>query len=82
MRLPFKAVPGELEADVLIRMGLTAGPIMGLAAVFSLLIYSRYNLPRERHQEILQSLKDRQNEKENVQEGGNESGNTQSIAKP
>jgi Na+/melibiose symporter-like transporter len=82
VRLPFKAVPGELEADVLIRMGLTAGPIMGLAAVFSLLIYSRYNLPRERHQEILQSLKDRQNEKENVQEGGNESGNTQSIAKP
>ncbi|MDB2645890.1 MFS transporter [Pseudomonadales bacterium] len=82
VRLPFKAVPGELEADVLIRMGLTAGPIMGLAAVFSLLIYSRYNLPRERHQEILQRLKDRQNAMENVQKGGNESGNTQSITKP
>ena len=59
---------------------------MGLAAVFSLLIYSRYNLPRERHQEILQNLKDRQNAEENVQEGGNESGKesgkAQSIAKP
>jgi len=81
VRLPFKAVPGELEADVLVRMGLTAGPIMGLAAVFSLLIYSRYNLPRERHQEILQGLQDRQNEKESGHEGVNGNDNAQSVDK-
>jgi len=81
VRLPFKAVPGELEADVLVRMGLTAGPIMGLAAVFSLLIYSRYNLPRERHQEILQGLQDRQNEKESGHEGVNGNDKAQSIDK-
>ena len=64
VRLPFKAVPGELEADVLLRMGITAGPIMGLAAVFSLVIYSRYNLPRARHQEILKALNERQTDKD------------------
>ena len=79
VRLPFKAVPGELEAAVLIRMGLTAEAIMGLVAVFSLLIYSRYNLPRERHQEILQGLQDRQNERENGQEGVNGKDKAQSI---
>lgn len=79
VRLPFKAVPGELEAAVLVRMGLTAGAIMGLVAVFSLLIYSRYNLPRERHQEILQGLQDRQNERENGQEGVNGKDKAQSI---
>lgn len=75
VRLPFKAVPGELDADVLFRMGLTAGPIMGLAAVFSLLIYSRYNLPRSRHEEILQGLQDRLEKKDK------EHDNAQSIAK-
>jgi Na+/melibiose symporter-like transporter len=64
VRLPFKAVPGELEADVLLRMGITAGPIMGLAAVFSLVIYSRYNLPRARHQEILKALNERRTDKD------------------
>ncbi len=83
VRLPFKAVPGELDPDVLVRMGLTAGPIMGLAAVFSLLIYSRYNLPKERHQEILQGLKDRQSARENAQEADKEKADVhaQSIAK-
>ena len=75
VRLPFKAVPGELDADVLFRMGLTAGPIMGLAAVFSLLIYSRYNLPQSRHKEILQALKDR------LENQAKEDDNAQSIAK-
>jgi Na+/melibiose symporter-like transporter len=45
-------------------MGITAGPLMGLAAVFSLVIYSRYNLPRARHQEILKALNERQTDKD------------------
>lgn len=60
VRLPFNAVPGELESGVLTRLGLTAGPAMGLAALFALLIYSRYRLDRDRHREILEALDDRQ----------------------
>ena len=48
---------------------------MGLAAVFSLLIYSRYNLPQSRHKEILQALKDR------LENQAKEDDNAQSIAK-
>lgn len=56
IRLPFKAVPGELEADVVIRLGITAGPIMGLSALVALLIYSRYDLSKQRHAEIMEQL--------------------------
>ncbi len=63
VRLPFEAVPGQLEADVLFRLGITAGPIMGLAAVISLLIYSRYRLNRLRHREIMQILEARRDER-------------------
>ena len=59
VHLPFDAVPGQLEDDVLIRLGITAGPVMSIAAVFSLLAYSRYKLSRERHREILQALEAR-----------------------
>ena len=41
------------------RLGITAGPIMGVAAIFSLLIYNLYNLDRERHQQILRELRER-----------------------
>ena len=57
--LPFQAVPGELDPDTLTRLGITAGPIMGIAAIVSLLIYSRYNLSRDRHQEIIQEIRKR-----------------------
>ncbi len=56
VRLPFEAVPGQIEADVLTRLGITAGPIMGLAAIISLAVYSRYNLSRDRHQAVLEKL--------------------------
>jgi Na+/melibiose symporter-like transporter len=59
VRLPFEAVPGKLSDDILFRLGITAGPIMGLAALFSLAIYSRYRLSRARHQEILDTLENR-----------------------
>lgn len=59
VRLPFQAIPGELSADTLTRLGISAGPLMGVAAIFSLLIYSRYNLSRDRHQEIMRKLRER-----------------------
>ena len=59
VRLPQQAIPGELDADIIMRLGITAGPIMGVAAIISLLIYSLYNLNRERHQQILRELRER-----------------------
>jgi len=56
VRLPFEAVPGQLADDVMLRLGITAGPIMGLAAIISLLVYSRYRLTARRHKEIMQTL--------------------------
>lgn len=59
VRLPFDAVPGQLDDDVLVRLGVTAGPVMGLSAVVSLLVYSRYRLNRQRHQEIMEGIEKR-----------------------
>jgi len=59
VHLPFDAVPGQLGEEVLFRMGIIAGPVMGIAAVFSLFVYSRYNLSRERHQQVLAQLEER-----------------------
>lgn len=62
VNLPFDAVPGEIEADVLTRLGILAGPVMGASAIISLSIYWRYNLTRERHQEILKALDEKKAE--------------------
>ncbi|MEM9624093.1 MAG: MFS transporter [Pseudomonadota bacterium] len=59
VRMPFDAVPGQLEEDVIFRLGLAAGPIMATAAAISVLFYSRYNLTRERHADILDQLRAR-----------------------
>jgi len=59
VRMPTKAVPGQLGGDTMLRLGICAGPIMAIAGIISLFIYSRYNLSRERHQEITQLLKQR-----------------------
>ena len=37
VRLPQQAIPGKLDADIIMRLGITAG-FMGIAAIFSLLI--------------------------------------------
>jgi Na+/melibiose symporter-like transporter len=58
VRLPFEAVPGQLDDDVLTRLGISAGPVMSIAAILSLLTYTRYKLNRKRHQEILRALQD------------------------
>lgn len=59
VRLPFGAVPGEVSGDVIFRLGIAAGPMMGIAAIISILFYSRYDLSRERHNQILKELGNR-----------------------
>ena len=59
VRLPFEAVPGQLDEGVITRLGITAGPVMGLSAIVSLAFYSRYKLSRDRHREILEKLSER-----------------------
>ena len=49
-------MPGALEPAVLTRMGLTAGPVMGLSAIVSMAVYSRHDLTREKHAAILQEI--------------------------
>lgn len=59
VKLPFEAVPGEIDQDIVDRLGIVAGPIMGFAALASLVFYSRYRLTRERHAEICAELERR-----------------------
>lgn len=59
VRLPEAAIPGELEQDVLTRLAITAGPIMGISAFISVGVYSLYNLNRARHAEILAEIEAR-----------------------
>jgi GPH family glycoside/pentoside/hexuronide:cation symporter len=56
LHLPFDAVLGQLGEGISLSMGIIAGPVMGVAAV---LIYSRYNLTRLRHRQVLALLEDR-----------------------
>ena len=57
--MPTGAIPGELESDILLRLGIVAGPVMAMAAVVAVFIYSKYDLNRARHQEIIGLLKDK-----------------------
>jgi Na+/melibiose symporter-like transporter len=59
IRLPTGAVPGELESDILLRLGIIAGPVMAMAAVFAVFVYSKYDLNRARHKEITDLLHQR-----------------------
>ncbi|MBT3530539.1 MAG: MFS transporter [Gammaproteobacteria bacterium] len=59
IRMPTGAIPGELESDILLRLGIVAGPVMAMAAVVAVFIYSKYDLNRARHQEIIGLLKDK-----------------------
>ena len=59
VRLPGAAIPGELDQDVLTRLAITAGPIMGASALVSLAIYSLYQLDRHQHAKILAEIERR-----------------------
>ena len=56
VRLPFEAVPGQLDDGVLVRLGITAGPVMGGAALIAVVIYANYRLDRTRHAAILAAI--------------------------
>ena len=53
---PFDAVPGEVDSDIIWRLGIFAGPIMCIAGFVALPFYARYRLTRARHIEILDEL--------------------------
>lgn len=53
---PFDAVPGEVDSEVIWRLGLFGGPIMCIAGICALPFYARYRLTRARHREILNEL--------------------------
>lgn len=54
--LPFEAVPGEIESDIVFRLGIVAGPVMGFVALISILFYARYDLTRSHHDAIIAEL--------------------------
>ena len=56
---PFDAVPGEVDADVIWRLGLFGGPIMCIAGFVALPFYARYRLTRAQHTEILVQLEEK-----------------------
>tara|TARA_A100001037_G_scaffold42814_1_gene33831 strand:+ start:22227 stop:23717 length:1491 start_codon:yes stop_codon:yes gene_type:complete len=53
---PRGAAPGEVEADVLFRLGLVAGPLTSILGLFILLFYLAYRLDRNRVAEIQAEL--------------------------
>ena len=59
VHMPFEAVPGQVDSNILLRLGIVAGPVMASSAAISLYIYNKYNLSRERHQEIIGLLQQR-----------------------
>lgn len=58
--MPVDAIPGQLDAEIVFKLGLAAGPIMALAGAISVIFYSRYRLSQRRHTEIMNTLADRQ----------------------
>lgn len=59
VRLEAQAVPSEVSPDVLVRLGVLAGPVMALSGLTALVFYWQYNLPKTRHAEVLEELKRR-----------------------
>lgn len=53
---PSNAIPGEVDPDVIFRLGILAGPAMGILTIFSIVIYAKYNLDRKRHQQVLAGI--------------------------
>lgn len=53
---PFDAVPGEVDTEVIWRLGFFGGPIMCIAGFCALPFYARYRLTRAGHLEILNEL--------------------------
>lgn len=56
IRIPFNAVPGQVDSDIIFRLGLVGGPIMGLGALIAIPFYARYHLTGSEHRKILDEL--------------------------
>ena len=54
--LPPGAQPGTLDADVVFRLGLAAGPIVAATYLIPLWLFTRYDLSRARHAELRRAL--------------------------
>ncbi|MEN8159615.1 MAG: MFS transporter, partial [Myxococcota bacterium] len=51
------AEPGDVPGDVLFKLGVIAGPIISLSFILPGLLLTRFDLSRERHQELRDILK-------------------------
>lgn len=56
---PRSAVPGDVGADVLTRLGLLYGPVVMGFAMLAVWCYAHYDLTRARHGEVLAALAER-----------------------
>ena len=55
--LPERAVPGEVDADVIWRLGLIEGPVAAVPAFVAIAFYGRYRIDRESHRRIGEALR-------------------------
>ncbi len=53
---PTNAVPGEVDPDVIFRLGVMQGPATSIFTMLSLLLYLQYKLNRTKHAEIATQL--------------------------
>lgn len=56
VRMPFNAVPGKVDEDVIFRLALAGGPIMAFGALFAIPLYAKYSLTRADHDKIINQL--------------------------
>jgi GPH family glycoside/pentoside/hexuronide:cation symporter len=54
--LPTGAIPGEVAAGILFRLGVVAGPFAALGAVISIFFYRNYRFSKEEHAQIQAEL--------------------------
>ncbi len=59
IEFPANAVPGQVDPDVIWRLGVAQGPATSVFTLLSLLLYFQYKLDRKRHAEIAAQLAER-----------------------
>jgi Na+/melibiose symporter-like transporter len=60
---PTNAQPGQVDPDVIFRLGVAQGPATSIFTLLSLLLYAQYKLDRKRHAEIAAALHERRGER-------------------
>ena len=59
IQFPANAVPGQVDPDVIFRLGVVQGPATSVFTLLSLLLYFQYRLDRKKHAEIAAQLAQR-----------------------